>query len=154
MTGPRRLLPMRGGAFAVLLALAAGGSLTACSPAVTVASLLISTITQDTASAAPQTGPFSGARSPVQNRTDPDPGIARALDMDRNVSPACKALLPEEAAEPLTACALRPVCLPGSQQPITLRLCPAPDMAASSQATAQPATRRTRPAAWQAFAAE
>lgn len=140
MTG-RRLLPMRGGVFAVLLAFAAGGSLTACSPAVTLAGVLISAVTQDTASVAPRTGPFSGTRSPVQNGAQPDPTIARALDMDSNVSDACKAMLPQESAAPLTTCALRPVCLPGSRRPTILRLCPAPELAASAQVAARPSAR-------------
>ena len=51
----------------------------------TVASFLISTMTQETASAAPRTGPFSGSHSPVQNPAQPDPGIAGALEMDQSV---------------------------------------------------------------------
>lgn len=69
------------------------------------------------------TGPFAGAPSAIQNRRPADSPISDAVaSAEQNVRQSCIARLPPEPT-PGTGCAMRSSCLPGSEQPIRLRLC-------------------------------
>lgn len=71
-------------------------------------------------------GPFAGGASAVQNRAQGDPAVNEALAQaeQRTITDECTAKLPPAKPAAATACAVRPVCLPGSRAPIRLRVCP------------------------------
>ncbi|WP_341912126.1 hypothetical protein [Ferrovibrio terrae] len=69
-------------------------------------------------------GPFAGAPSATQNHRPTDPRFSDALaGADQQIRPSCVAKLPPAEPAPETGCIVRPTCLPGSEQPIRLRLC-------------------------------
>jgi len=69
-------------------------------------------------------GPFAGAPSAAQNRRPAESPVSDALaGADQKIRPSCTAKLPPPEPPPETGCTMRPTCLPGSEQPIRLRLC-------------------------------
>lgn len=71
-------------------------------------------------------GPFAGGPSATQNSRPSDAAVNDALaGMDDRIRPACQAQLPRPDPDPLVGCVLRPTCLPGSDRPLSLRVCAA-----------------------------
>jgi len=71
-------------------------------------------------------GPFAGGPSATQNSRPSDSAVNDALaGMDDRIRPACQAQLPPPEPDPLVGCVLRPTCLPGSDRPLSLRMCAA-----------------------------
>lgn len=81
-------------------------------------------------------GAFAGAPSATQNRRPADSPVSDALaNADQHVRPSCTAKLPPPEPAPATGCAMRMTCLPGSEQPIRLRLCASDPNAVLSELT-------------------
>lgn len=106
-----------------------------CSPLISMAGAVLSSLT-DEAAVAPRVGPFAGVPTRAQNGANPDPAPRQAMNMDREINPLCRAKLPPPEP-PSLVCVLRPVCLPGSTVPVTLRLCPDPNHVAAAMSAAK-----------------
>lgn len=78
-------------------------------------------------------GPFAGAPSATQNSRPSDSVVNDALaGVDDRIRPVCQAQLPSPEPDPVVGCVLRPTCLPGSDRPISLRMCAGASRAALS----------------------
>ena len=119
-----RCLPRCGIAAGCLVVLVGVGG---CSPLVTAAASMLGNLGGGGGPNAPAGGAFGGAPSQAQNGHRFDKSVADVVDHVENqrVKDSCTEQIPEEHKAPVTECTLRPTCMPGSNQPMMIRVCPA-----------------------------
>lgn len=95
-------------------------------------------------------GPLAGTPSSVQNGLPADTSVGKALAMaDEPVRETCRAKLqPQPEAAGSESCAFRSICLPGMDQPLTMRVCSRDE----SEAAAPTLVRQTAGWRWDAAA--